>query len=146
MVLRVEMFIHARMLVIISSTIASPEALSPQRLYQTLAGWSMKTDFRSSAIMLVYTPSLPATEKSYCTPQEGSDSPFILVPRGSPFFPISAHALSSNRTTIPSFLCTFFFVLTMMACLTSPLLTLFAAAIPPAPPVPARLSPSDLVF
>ena len=145
MVLRVEMLIHVRMLVIISSTIACPEALSPQRLYQRLAGWSMKTDFRPSAIMLVYSLSV-MTPKSHCTPQEGSDSPFILVPRGSPFFPISAQALSSNRTTIPSFLCTFFFVLTMMACLTSPLLTLFAAAMPPAPPVPARLSPSDRVF
>lgn len=31
-------------------------------------------------------------------------SPFILVPNGSPFFPIKAQALSSNLTTIPSFL------------------------------------------
>lgn len=54
-----------------------------------------------------------------------------------------AQALSSKRTTIPSFRCTFFLVLTMMACLISPLLTLLAAA---APPVPVRLSPSERVF
>lgn len=70
-------------------------------------------------------------------------SPFILVPRGSPFFPMSAHALSSNLTTIPSFLCTFFAVLTMMACLMSPLLTLFWAA---AEVLPGPLSPIDLNF
>lgn len=54
--------------------------------------------------------------------------PFILVPRGSPFLPIRAQALSSNLTTIPSFLCNFLAVRTTTACLISPLLTLFTAA------------------
>lgn len=53
-ILRVEMLIHVRMLVIKSSTIACPEAQSPQRLHQQLAVWLMKTGLRSSAIMLVY--------------------------------------------------------------------------------------------
>ena len=75
--------------------------------------------------------------------QQLSDSPFILVPKGSPFFPMRAQALSSKRTTIPSFRCTFFLVLTMTACLISPRLTLLAAV---TPPPPARLSPSDRVF
>lgn len=54
-----------------------------------------------------------------------------------------AQALSSKRTTMPSFRCTIFFVLTMTACLISPRLTLLAAA---APPAPAKLSPIDRVF
>lgn len=59
---------------------------------------------------------------------------FILVPSGSPFFPMSAQALSSKLTTIPSFLCEFFLVRTTIACLMSPRLTLFAAATAAAPP------------
>ena len=54
-----------------------------------------------------------------------------------------AHALSSNLTTMPSFRCTFFAVRTMIACLISPLLTLFAAAAE-APPGP--LSPIERDF
>lgn len=69
--------------------------------------------------------------------------PFILVPSGSPFFPISAHALSSNLTTIPSFRCTFFAARTMIACLMSPLLTLFPAA---ADVLPGPLSPIERDF
>jgi len=62
-----------------------------------------------------------------------------LVPIGSPALLISTQALSSNRTTIPSFLCNFFAVRTTIACRMSPLRTLFAAAalIAPAPPGPA---------
>lgn len=52
-------------------------------------------------------------------------SPLILVPNGSPFLPIRAHALSPNRTAIPSFRCTSFAHRTTTACFTSPLLTLF---------------------
>lgn len=69
--------------------------------------------------------------------------PFILVPSGSPFFPIRAHALSSNLTTIPSFRCTFFAVRTIIACLMSPLLTLFAAA---ADVLPGPVSPIERDF
>ena len=71
-------------------------------------------------------------------------TPLILVPKGSPFLPINAHALSSNLTVIPSFLCTFFAVLTTIACLISPLRTLFAAATDVLPPGP--LSPIDRDF
>ena len=56
-------------------------------------------------------------------------TPVNLLPIGSPFFPIRTHALSSNRTTLPSFLCSFFFVLTTTACRISPRRTLFAAEI-----------------
>lgn len=58
--------------------------------------------------------------------------PLIFVPIGSPPFPIRAQALSSNLTTMPSFRCSFFTVRTTIACLMSPLRTLFAV-IPPAP-------------
>jgi hypothetical protein len=54
-------------------------------------------------------------------------TPVNLLPIGSPFFPINTHALSSNRITLPSFLCNFFFVLTTTACRISPRRTLFAA-------------------
>ena len=54
-------------------------------------------------------------------------TPVNLLPIGSPFFPINTHALSSNRTTLPSFRCNFFFVLTTTACRISPRRTLFAA-------------------
>jgi len=62
-----------------------------------------------------------------------------LVPIGSPALLINTQALSSNRTTIPSFLCSFFAVRTTIACRMSPLRTLFAAAADtaPAPPGPA---------
>lgn len=72
------------------------------------------------------------------------NSPLILVPNGSPFFPMRAQALSSNLTTIPSFRCSFFFVLTTTACLISPLRTLFAAAMDVAPP--GELSPAVRAF
>ena len=71
-------------------------------------------------------------------------TPFILVPSGSPFFPINAQALLSNLITLPSFLCTFFFVRTTIACLMSPRFTLLAAAIEVLPPGPA--SPNVLAF
>ena len=54
-------------------------------------------------------------------------TPVNLLPTGSPFFPINTHALSSNRTTLLSFLCSFFFVLTTTTCRISPHRTLFAA-------------------
>jgi hypothetical protein len=50
-----------------------------------------------------------------------------LVPIGSPALFIRTHALSSNRTTLPSLRCVFAFVRTTTACLMSPLRTLFAA-------------------
>lgn len=68
-------------------------------------------------------------------------SPFNLVPMGSPALLINTQALSSNFTTLPSGLCSSFFVLTITACLISPLLTLFAADVPtgPWPPSPPKL-------
>jgi len=63
-------------------------------------------------------------------------TPFNLDPIGSPVLLISTQALSSNLTTLPSFLCNFFFVLTTTACLISPLRTLFAAEMDTWPPGP----------
>ena len=53
--------------------------------------------------------------------------PFNLVPIGSPVLLIRTQALSSNFTTLPSGLCSFFFVRTTTACLISPRRTLLAA-------------------
>src|SRR4030081_3620557 len=55
------------------------------------------------------------------------DQPFNLVPIGSPVLLIKTHALSSNLTTLPSGLCSFFFVRTTTACLISPRRTWFAS-------------------
>ena len=65
------------------------------------------------------------------------DSPSILVPIGSPVLLMRAQALSSNRTTLPSFLWYFFAVRTTTACLISPLLTLVAPTAALAGPVSA---------
>jgi len=108
---------HALMLVTISSTAACYVAQRRQHLF--------------------LSTNLPTH-----TLWGGVDSPFILVPIGSPFFPINAQALSSNLTTIPSFLWNCLCVRTIMACLISPLLTLFAAAAAP----PGPLSPIDRDF
>lgn len=54
-------------------------------------------------------------------------TPLTRVPTGSPALLIKTHALSSNRTTLPSLLETFCFVRTTTACRMSPRLTLFAA-------------------
>ena len=59
--------------------------------------------------------------------KQGLILPFSLVPIGSPALLINTQALSSNLTTLPSGLCSFFFVRTTTACLKSPLRTLFAA-------------------
>lgn len=77
-----------------------------------------------------YTPLDPILQRRTCYTALRAlyHSPFILVPRGSPFLPIKAQALSSNLTNIPSFLCTSFAHRTTIACLTSPLLTLLSAA------------------
>lgn len=64
------------------------------------------------------------------------DSPFNLVPIGSPALLINTQALSSNFTTLPSGLCSFFAVLTTTACLISPLRTLLAADVETLAPGP----------
>ena len=64
------------------------------------------------------------------------DSPFNLVPIGSPPLLIKTHALSSNFTTLPSGRCHFFLVLTTTACRISPRRTLFAAEVPTLAPGP----------
>lgn len=49
---------------------------------------------------------------------------------GSPLLLIKTQALSSNRITLPSFLCSSFFALTTTACRKSPLRTLLAIPCP----------------
>ena len=72
-----------------------------------------------------------------------ANSPFILVPSGSPFFPISAHALSPKVTWTPSFRCTPLAVRNIIACLMSPLFTLFTEA---AEVLPGPVSPMERDF
>ena len=117
-----------------SSTIAFPGAQIQPHLSLILAIQNLSMKSQTRLLRLCETGT-----DEFCLP-------FILVPNGSPFFPIKAHALSSNRTTIPSFLCTFFFVRTMTACLMSPRLTLFCAATPPELPLPERVSLKPRAF
>jgi len=71
--------------------------------------------------------------------------PDILVPIGSPDLFIKTHALSSNRTALPSFRPTSFLARTITACRISPRLTLFAAdTIVPVRPVCSE--PKDRCF
>ena len=74
-----------------------------------------------------------------------SNTPFNLVPIGSPALFIKTHALSSNFTTLPSGLCSFFAVRTTTACRRSPLRTLFAADVETVPPGPVS-GPKERCF
>lgn len=80
--------------------------------------------------------SPPLRSKCPIPHRTNANSPFKRLPIGSPPFPISTQALSSNLTTDPSFLCIFFAVLTTTACLISPRRTLFAAEMETEPPGP----------
>lgn len=80
--------------------------------------------------------SLSPHAKCQLPHKKNADSPFNRLPIGSPPFPMSTQALSSNLTTDPSFLCIFFAVLTTTACLISPRRTLFAALMETEPPGP----------
>lgn len=77
-------------------------------------------------IFLNSTPTTPKNVSILLRSLESQALPFNLVPIGSPALFINTQALSSNFTTLPSGLCSFFAVLTTTACLRSPRLTLFA--------------------
>jgi hypothetical protein len=87
-------------------------------------------------IFLNSVPTIPSTALDRFSTDLTSNSPFNLVPIGSPALLIRTQALSSNFTTLPSGLCSFFAVLTTTACLISPLLTLFAADVATLEPGP----------
>ena len=74
------------------------------------------------------------------------NSPFNRVPIGSPPLLINTHALSSNRTTLPSGRWYFFFVRTTTACRISPLRTLVVTAWAPPPPAARSAEPRERCF
>jgi hypothetical protein len=89
----------------------------------------------------IFLSSVPTTPMnvlavSYTYRPCSANSPFNLVPIGSPALLIKTQALSSNFTTLPSGLCSFFAVRTTTACLISPLRTLFAADVETLAPGP----------
>lgn len=87
----------------------------------------------------------PGTEQRSKQGYRRQCSPFNLVPIGSPVLFIKTHALSSNFTTLPSGLCSFFAVRTTTACRRSPLRTLFAADVETDPPGPVS-GPKERCF
>jgi len=96
------------------------DALVPMIRSSTTSSSSIQCRRHLKRVLAPDSPVIPVSVE---------DQPFNLVPIGSPVLLIKTHALSSNLTTLPSGLCSFFFVRTTTACRISPRRTLFAAAV-----------------